>query len=67
MSRQGSDTGIMAQSVECALYDQKFSFAPWPHDPERAPEDPMAGDPPLVELRGIEPLTSSLRTTRSPS
>ena len=22
---------------------------------------------PLVELRGIEPLTSSLRTTRSPS
>lgn len=25
------------------------------------------GDPPVVELRGIEPLTSSLRTTRSPS
>jgi hypothetical protein len=24
-------------------------------------------DNPLVELRGIEPLTSSLRTTRSPS
>ena len=37
---------------------------------ERGPKDQgesKSNYPPLVELRGIEPLTSSLRTTRSPS